>query len=106
MALVTVTDATFDTTVVKAGKPVLAYFWAEWAGPCKMMTPILTEISDDYAGKLTVAALNIDQNPATLPRYQETAIPAMLLFKNGSVVDKRIGVHSKERMREFLDSHL
>lgn len=106
MTLVTVTDATFDAEVVKAGEPVLAYFWAEWAGPCKIMTPILEELSDDYAGKLTMAAHNIDRDPATLPRYNETAIPAMLLFKDGSVVGKKIGPHSKGQMQEFLDSYL
>lgn len=106
MALATVTDATFDAEVVNAGEPVLAYFWAEWSGACRMTTPVLEEISDDFAGRLTVAALNIDHNPVTLPRYEETAIPAMLLFKSGTVIGKRIGPHSKERMREFLDSLL
>ncbi|MFE0151064.1 thioredoxin family protein [Nonomuraea sp. NPDC059007] len=104
MPLLTVTDASFDTEVVNAGKPVLAYFWAEWAGPCKLMTPILEKLSADYAGRLTMAALNIDQNPATLPRFREEAIPTMLLFKNGSVAGKRIGAHSEGQMREFLDA--
>lgn len=106
MAYVTVTDATFDPDVVKAQGPVLAYFWAEWAGPCKLMTPVLKEISVEHAAQLTVAALNIDQNPATLPRYQETSIPVMLLFKNGTVVGKKIGPHSRGQMQEFLESHL
>ncbi|MGW5003603.1 thioredoxin family protein [Streptomyces hydrogenans] len=106
MAYVTVTDATFDSEVVKADGPVLAYFWAEWSGACTMMTPVLQEIAADYAGRLTVAALNIDQNPVTLPRYQETSIPAMLLFRNGSVVGKKIGPQSKGQLQEFLDSHL
>ncbi|QYA98327.1 thioredoxin [Streptomyces anulatus] len=106
MALVTVTDATFDAEVVKASEPVLAYFWAEWAGPCKLMTPILEELSDTYAGKLTVAAHNIDRDPATLPSYNEPAVPTMLLFKNGSIAGKRIGAHSKGQMQEFLDSYL
>ncbi|GAA2245424.1 thioredoxin TrxA [Streptomyces amakusaensis] len=106
MALVTVTDASFDTAVRQAGEPVLVYFWAEWSGACRMMTPTLEAISAEYAAKLTVAALNIDRDPATLPRYQETAIPAMLLFRNGAVAGKRIGPHSKAQIQEFLDSHL
>ncbi|MFG2598595.1 thioredoxin family protein [Streptomyces sp. NPDC048462] len=106
MALVTVTDATFDAKVVDAAEPVLALFWAEWSGACMMMKSELEEISVDYAGRLTVAALNIDSSPATLPRYQETAIPAMLLFENGAVVAKKIGPHSDGQMREFLDSLL
>ncbi|MFG3427834.1 thioredoxin family protein [Streptomyces californicus] len=104
MALKPVTDATFDAEVVKAAGPVLAYFWAEWAGPCKMMTPVLAKLSDEYAGRVTIAALNIDSSPKTLPRYNETSVPVMLLFKNGSITAKKIGMQSEGQIREFLDS--
>ncbi|MFD9950596.1 thioredoxin family protein [Nonomuraea sp. NPDC059023] len=104
MPLLTVTDASFDADVVNAGKPVLAYFRAEWAGPCKLMTPILENLSADYAGRVTMAALNIDENPATPPRYQVPSIPTMLLFKNGAIAGQKSGAQSEGQMREFPDA--
>ena len=81
--IIHLTDDSFDTDVLKADGAILVDFWAEWCGPCKMIAPILDEIADEYQGKLTVAKLNIDQNPGTAPKYGIRGIPTLLLFKNG-----------------------
>ncbi|HEY3486604.1 MAG TPA: thioredoxin TrxA, partial [Gammaproteobacteria bacterium] len=80
-----VTDDSFEDNVLKAELPVLVDYWAEWCGPCKMIAPILDEISADYAGKMAIAKLNIDENPDTPPKYGIRGIPTLMLFKNGSV---------------------
>ncbi len=83
--IIHLTDDSFDTDVLKADGLTLVDFWAEWCGPCKMIAPILDEIAEEYQGKLTVAKLNIDQNPGTAPKYGIRGIPTLLLFKNGEV---------------------
>jgi len=104
--IVHVTDATFDEVVLKTDGPVLVDFWADWCGPCKMIAPILDDISKDYAGKLTVAKLNIDENPATPPKYGIRGIPTLMLFKNGNVEATKVGAVSKSQLTAFIDSNM
>ncbi|ELX8381086.1 thioredoxin TrxA [Providencia vermicola] len=104
--IIHITDASFETAVLKAGSPVLVDFWAAWCGPCKMIAPILDEVAEEYTGKLTIAKLNIDDNPATAPKYGIRGIPTLLLFKNGSVAATKVGALSKAQLKEFLDENL
>lgn len=99
--IIHLTDDSFDTDVLKADGAILVDFWAEWCGPCKMIAPILDEIADEYQGKLTVAKLNIDQNPCTAPKYGIRGIPTLLLFKNGEVAATKVGALSKGQLKEF-----
>ena len=101
-----VTDDTFEHDVLKSAKPVLIDYWAEWCGPCKMIAPVLEDIAREYAGRLTVAKLNIDENPATPPRYGIRGIPTLMLFKNGSVEATKVGAVSKSQLSAFLESNL
>lgn len=101
-----VTDDTFEAEVVNAEGPVLVDYWADWCGPCKMIAPILDEIADEYAGKLKVAKLNIDENPATPPKFGIRGIPTLMLFKNGNVEATKVGAVSKSQLSAFIDSNL
>ncbi|MGX2040137.1 thioredoxin TrxA [Methylocaldum sp. MU1018] len=101
-----VTDAEFEDKVLKASGPVLVDFWAEWCGPCKMIAPILDEIAGDYEGKLTVAKLNIDDNPATPQRYGVRGIPTLILFKNGEVEATKVGALAKSQLTAFLEANV
>jgi thioredoxin 1 len=104
--IVHITDATFDSEVLKADSPVLVDFWADWCGPCKMIAPILDDVSKDYAGKLKVAKLNIDENPATPPKYGIRGIPTLMIFKSGNVEATKVGAVSKSQLTAFIDSNL
>ncbi|KMV67052.1 thioredoxin TrxA [Rosenbergiella epipactidis] len=104
--IVHLTDSSFDTDVLKAEGVTLVDFWAEWCGPCKMIAPILDEIADEYEGKLTIAKLNIDDNPETAPKYGIRGIPTLLLFKAGEVVATKVGALSKGQLKEFLNANL
>jgi len=101
-----VTDAEFDTKVLKSNEPVLVDFWAEWCGPCKMIAPFLDELAADKAGKLTVAKVNIDENPQTPRKYGVRGIPTMILFKGGQVAAQKIGALPKSKLYEWVDSVL
>lgn len=101
-----VSDDSFDEEVLKSGEPVLVDYWAEWCGPCKMIAPVLEEIADEYAGRLRVAKLNIDDNPKTPPQYGIRGIPTLMLFKDGAVEATKVGALSKSQLAHFLDSNL
>ena len=101
-----VSDATFETDVLKSSQPVLVDYWADWCAPCKMIAPILDEIADEYAGKIKVAKLNIDQNPTTPPRYGIRGIPTLMLFKDGNVEATKVGALSKSQLTAFIDTNL
>ncbi|WP_018869015.1 MULTISPECIES: thioredoxin TrxA [unclassified Thioalkalivibrio] len=98
-------DASFDEDVLKSDQPVLVDYWAEWCGPCKMIAPILDEIAEEYAGKVKVAKLNIDENPSTPPKFGIRGIPTLMLFKNGDVEATKVGALSKSQLTAFLDQH-
>jgi thioredoxin 1 len=101
-----ITDAGFDKDVLKSSKPVVVDFWAPWCGPCRMLGPLVQELAGEYAGKVVVGKMNTDDNPATASRYNISAIPTMLFFKGGEVVDQMVGVHSKGEIKAKLDALL
>ena len=100
-----VTDETFEREVLQAEGAVLVDYLAEWCGPCKMIAPILDEIATDYASKIKIAKLNIDENPNTPPKYGIRGIPTLMIFKNGSVEATKVGALSKSQLTAFLDSN-
>jgi len=101
-----VTDGEFNETVIKADGPVLVDYWAEWCGPCKMIAPVLDEIAKDYAGRLTVAKVNIDDNPQTPQHYGVRGIPTLMLFKDGEVEATKVGALSKSQLADFIDNNI
>ncbi len=104
--IVYLSDAGFEAEVLKSDVPVLVDYWAEWCGPCRMIAPILEEIAKDYAGRVKVAKLNIDENPGTPPKYGIRGIPTLMLFKGGAVAATKVGALSKSQLASFLDGQL
>jgi thioredoxin 1 len=102
----TFTDAGWDMEVLNSEVPVLVDFWAEWCGPCRMMTPTVDAVAEAYAGRLKVGKLNVDENGATSMRYNVRGIPTLLLFKGGKVVEQKVGALGKPDLQKMLDAHL
>ncbi len=105
-AVLHVTDVDFNETVIKSDNPVLVDYWAEWCGPCKMIAPVLDEIAIEYAGKLSVAKLNIDDNPATPQHYGVRGIPTLMIFKDGEVEATKVGALTKSQLADFIDGNI
>ena len=101
-----ISDASFESDVLKADKPVLVDYWAEWCGPCKMIAPILDEVSKTYDGKLRVTKMNVDENRDVPAKYGIRGIPTLMLFKNGELAATKVGALSKAQLTAFIDSHL
>jgi len=100
-----ITDATFQQEVLKSDTPVLVDYWAEWCGPCKAVGPVLEDLAEQYAGKVRIVKLNIDENPNTPPKYGIRSIPTLMLFKGGAVESTQIGALSKAQLTDFLDQN-
>lgn len=101
-----ITDDNFDAEVLQAHTPVLVDYWAEWCAPCKVIAPVLDQIADEYAGKLKIAKLNIDDNPATPRTYSVRGIPTLMIFKGGDIVGQKVGAVSKSQLTAFIDESL
>lgn len=101
-----VTDSAFDTEVLQSSTPVLLDFWAEWCGPCRMLTPILEEMAKEYAGKVVFMKMNVDENNLTPAKYGVRGIPTLIIFKNGKVAATKAGYMTKTQLTAFLDSHI
>ena len=104
--IIHITDDTFEQEVLQSQTPVLVDYWAEWCGPCKMIAPALDQIASEYAGRLKVAKLNIDENQSTPPKYGIRGIPTLMLFKNGNLEATKVGALSKSQLAAFIDSNI
>ena len=101
-----VSDATFNAEVIQSTTPVLIDYWAEWCGPCKMIAPILDEVATSYAGRLTVAKMNVDENRSVPAQYGIRGIPTLMVFKDGQLAATKVGALSKAQLTAFIDQHL
>jgi thioredoxin 1 len=102
----TFTDSNFDTDVLQATTPVLVDFWAEWCGPCRALGPTIDALAGDYAGRVSVGKLNVDENPGITMKYMVRGIPTVMLFKGGQVVEQIVGLADKTAFKKALDKHL
>lgn len=103
---ITLTDATFDSTIVSADKPILVDFWAPWCGPCRFIAPVLEELAEEKAETLLVGKLNVDDNPLASQRFGVTGIPTLILFKSGKPVERIVGALPKAMLEKAIDKHL
>ncbi|MBM3396526.1 MAG: thioredoxin TrxA [Betaproteobacteria bacterium] len=101
-----VTDQSFEPDVLQSDIPVLVDYWAEWCGPCKAIAPVLDEVAKEYAGRLKIAKLDVDENQQTPPKYQIRGIPTLMIFKNGSLAATKVGALSKSQLTAFIDSNI
>jgi len=102
----TLTDSNFDQSVIKAGKPVLVDFWAEWCGPCRRLAPTVDELATDYDGRVVVGKLNVDDNPGIAGRFSIRGIPTLLLFKGGQIVEQIVGLADKDTLKKLIEKHV
>ena len=101
-----ISDASFETDVLKSGTPVLVVYWAEWCGPCKAIAPILEEVAKDYGGRLQIAKMNVDDNRDVPAKFGIRGIPTLMLFKDGQLAATKVGALSKSQLPSFLEGHL
>ena len=106
MPILDVKDKDFEEKVLKADKPVLCDFWAEWCGPCKQISPILHELAEDYKEKILIAKVNIDENPEIPSNYSIMSIPTLILFKNGESISSQVGLLEKSSLTQWLDENI
>ncbi|MBF2052309.1 MAG: thioredoxin [Candidatus Sericytochromatia bacterium] len=106
MAVSEITDQSFDADVLKSDLPVLVDFWAPWCGPCRLIGPIVEELSNEFDGKVKVVKLNTDDNPQTATQYHISGIPSLLLFKDGQVADQLVGAVPKDRIQNMISQHV
>lgn len=106
MATKAVSDDSFEADVLKAGGPVLVDFWAEWCGPCKQISPALDQIATEHSGKITIAKVNIDENPMTPGKYGVRGIPTLMIFNNGELVSTKVGAMAKGKIEEWINETL
>jgi thioredoxin 1 len=102
MSVGKVSDASFETEVLKASEPVVVDFWAEWCGPCRMIAPALEEIAGSMNGKVKVVKLNVDENPATATKYGIMSIPTLMIFKNGELASRQVGAAPKQKLEQWI----